>query len=495
MDKKIFSFVVILSWCLCFVPTNQGLYAQAVSAENSRLEQEITSEGGGGLELNLPYGYGDFIPGVTAKVSLPLELHPWENPSVQDVATAIKLYWSNRLQVYGGNVSFGGPTSLFTTAAPTMTVNPLAAFSFPAASVTVGLPGFNGSSAVYGGAVVASLGKGFAKDRISLWATGSQQKRFFGGLAVPLTLGEVQLQFSSAVGVWFLEDQLFDWEDEWYGKELPYHGMWLKGLALEGRLTWNWIKLYGGAVMVEQPWGGFGYWGRLRFYLDVPVRNFPLQVLGGISGGLPDSITASGSRLRESFQSYINPQFTWDLREKFAGLRLKVGLAFGANVKNTDEDRPQLFSDGKLRGGLELQFPLWRLQLVGDWLGIRLHNPSVKESLRSQEKYGGTVKFTLSGGIPRFSLGLQGSGHYERGASVSKDRIVAAGSVSIMPKEIGRTLLFSLVPQMTASTEMIFSPVQGFHSATTEAKASWNMDFPLVKVGIWVALELKHTTQ
>lgn len=207
MDKKIFSFVVILSWCLCFVPTNQGLCAQSVSAENSRVEQEITSEGGGGLELNLPYGYRDFIPGVTAKISLPLELHPWENPSVQDVATAIKLYWSNRLQVYGGNVSFGGPTSLFTTAAPTMTVNPLAAFSFPAASVTVGLPGFNGSSAVYGGAVVASLGKGFAKDRISLWATGSQQKRFFGGLAVPLTLGEVQLQFSSAVGVWFLEDR------------------------------------------------------------------------------------------------------------------------------------------------------------------------------------------------------------------------------------------------------------------------------------------------
>ena len=99
MEKKILSFVVILSWCLCFAPANQGLFAQAVSATNSGMEQEITSEGGGGLELNLPYGYGDFIPGVTAKVSLPLELHPWENPSVQDVAAAIKLYWSNRLQL------------------------------------------------------------------------------------------------------------------------------------------------------------------------------------------------------------------------------------------------------------------------------------------------------------------------------------------------------------------------------------------------------------
>ena len=495
MEKKILSFVVILSWYLCFAPANQGLFAQAVSATNSGMEQEITSEGGGGLELNLPYGYGDFIPGVTAKVSLPLELHPWENPSVQDVAATIKLYWSNRLQLYGGNVSFGGPTSLFTTAAPTMTVNPLAAFSFPAATVTVGLPSFSGSSASYGGAVVASLGTGFAKDRINLWATGSQQQRFFGGLAVPLTLGEVQLQLSSAVGVWFLEEQLLDWEDAWYGTALPYHQIWLKGLAVEGRLTWNWMKLYGGAVLAEQPWGGFGYWGRLRFYLDVPVKLFPLQVLGGISGGRPDSITASGSRLRESFQSYINPQFTWDLREKIAGLKLKVGLAFGANIKNTDEECPQLFSDGKLRGGLELQLPRWRLQLVGDWLGIRLSNQAVKESLRSQEKYGGTVKLTVNGGIPYFSLGLQGAGHYEKGASASKDKIVASGSVSITPKETGKNLLFSLVPDLAASTEIIFSQAQGFRSAATEARASWNRDFPWVKVGIWVALELKHTTQ
>jgi hypothetical protein len=58
-----------------------------------------------------------------------------------------------------------------------------------------------------------------------------------------------------------------------------------------------------------------------------------------------------------------------------------------------------------------------------------------------------------------------------------------------------KSWLFSLVPELTASTEMSFSRMAGFHSAITEAKASWNMDIPLVKVGIWVALELKHTTQ
>ena len=495
MKKKKLSHVLILIWSFCFVFTNHELFAQTSSAENSPVEQEVASTGGGGLEFSLPYGYATFVPGMTAKMSLPLELHPWESPSVQDVAAAMKLYWSNRLQVYGGNLSFGGPTSLFTTAAPTMTVNPLAAFSFPAATVTVGLPGFSESAASYGGAVVASLGSGFAKDRVSLWATGSQQKRFFGGLALPVNMGEVQLQVSAALGIWFLEENLLGLEDSWYDNSLPYHEMWLKGLAVEGRLTWNWMRFYGGVVVAEQPWGGFGYWGRVRFAIDFPFESFPLQVLGGLYGGRPHSITASGSQIRESFQSYINPQFTWDLREKVAGLKLKVGLGFGANLKNTDEMSPQLFSDGKLRGGLEFQFPQWRLQLVGEWLGIRLSNQSLKASLRSEEKYGATAKISMNGLVPHLSLGLQGSGHYEKGSSASKDKIVASGSVSITPKISGRSLIFSLVPELTASTEMTFAQAKGFYSATTEAKASWNMDFPLVKVGIWVALELKHTTQ
>lgn len=495
MKKKNFSHVLILIWSFCFVFTNQELVAQTSATENSQVEQEVASTGGGGMEFSLPYGFAAFVPGVTAKVSLPLKLHPWENPSVQDVTAAMKLYWSNRLQVYGGNVSFGGPTSLFTTAAPTMTVNPLAAFSFPAATVTVGLPGFSGSTASYGGAVMASLGKGFAKDRISLWATGSQQKRFFGGLALPLNIGEVQLQVSATLGIWFLEENLLGLEDSWYENSLPYHEMWLKGLAFEGRLTWDWMRLYGGAVVAEQPWGGFSYWGRVRFAIDFPFESFPLQILGGVYGGRPNSITASGSQIRESFQSYINPQFTWDLREKVDGLKLKVGLGFGANLKNTDEVRPQLFSDGKLRGGVEALFPRWRLQLVGEWLGIRLSNQSLKASLRSEEKYGATAKITLNKVIPLFSLGLQGAGHYEKGTSARKDKIIASGSVNITPKMTRKSLLFSLVPELTASTEMSFSRMAGFHSAITEAKASWNMDIPLVKVGIWVALELKHTTQ
>lgn len=43
--------------------------------------------------------------------------------------------------------------------------------------------------------------------------------------------------------------------------------------------------------------------------------------------------------------------------------------------------------------------------------------------------------------------------------------------------------------------EAMFSPEDGFLSATTEAKAGWNIQFPYVKVGAWVAVQLKHTTQ
>ena len=495
MEKTIFSFLMMLAWSFLLVSGNQGLFAQSTHSGGSRVEQSITSEGGGGLEFSFPYGYAAFIPGVTTKLSIPLEIHPWQNPGIHDVAVGLRLYWSNRLQVYGGNLSFGGPTSLFTTAAPSLTVNPLAAFTFPAATVAVGLPGFSGSSAAYGGAVVASLGKGFAKDRIGLWATGSQQKRFFGGVSIPLNVGDAQLQLSSALGIWFLEEKLPDLDDSWYENFLPYHGIWLRGLALEGRLTWNWLKLYGGAVVAEQPWGGFGYWGRIRLAVEIPVKAFPLQVLGGISGGRPDSITATGSRLRESFQAYINPQLTWDLREKAAGLRLRLGLGFGGNLKNTDEMRPRLFSDGKLRGGVEVLFPQWRLQLVGEWLGIRLSNQSVKARLRSQEKYGGTAKLTLNKVIPHLALGLQGTGHYEKGTNIDKDRIVVAGGLSLNPKMTGMALLSSLVPEISASTEISFSRMNGFDSAATEAKASWSMDLSMVKVGVWVALELRHTTQ
>lgn len=495
MEKTLLSFVIMLTWSFLFFPGNQVLFAQSTYSGSSRVEQDLSSEAGGSLEFNLPYGYTAFIPGVTAKLSLPLEIHPWQNPRFQDVPVGLKLYWSNRLQIYGGNLSFGGPTSLFTTAAPSMTVNPLAAFSFPAATVTVGLPGSAGGSETYSGAVIASLGDGFAKNRISLWATGSQQKRFFGGVAVPVNIGDVQLHFSSALGIWFLEEKLLDLDDSWYENFLPYDGIWLRGLALEGRLTWNWLKLYGGAVVAEQPWGGFGYWGRVRFSIDFPFDSFPLQVLGGLSGGLPDSITASGSTLRESFQSYINPQFTWDLREKVAGLKLRAGLGFGANLKNTDEMQPQLFSDGKLRGGVEMLFPQWRLQLVGEWLGIRLSNQSLKASLRSQEKYGGTAKFSLNKVIPHFTLGLEATGHYEKGSSLNKDKIVVASGLELHPQGSGHSPWFSLVPELSASTEISFYRMNGFDSATTEAKASWSMDFTSIKVGIWVALELKHTTQ
>lgn len=495
MEKTILSFVMMLTWSFLFFPGNQVLFAQPTHSESLWMKQDLSSEGGGSLEFSLPYGYTAFIPGVTAKLSLPLVIHPWQNPRILDVAVGLKLYWSNRLQIYGGNLSFGGPISLFTTATPSLTVNPLAAFSFPAGTVTVGLPGSGGGSDVYGGAVVASLGDGFAKDRISLWATGSQQKRFFCGMAVPFNVGDVQLHFSSAVGIWFLEEKLSDLDDSWYENFLPYHGIWLGGLALEGRLTWNWLKLYGGAVVAEQPWGGFSYWGRLRFAVEVPLEKFTLKVLGGFSGGLPDSITASGSKLRESFQSYINPQFTWDLREKVTGLKLRFGLGFGVHLKNTDELQPQLFSDGKLRGGVEVMVPRWRLQLVGEWLGIRLTNQSLKARLRSEEKYGGMARLTLNKVIPLFTLELEGTGHYEKGSSLDKDTIVVASGLELHPQRSRNTSLFSLVPEFSASTEISFYRMNGFDSAATEAKVSWNIDFASVKLGVWVALELKHTTQ
>ena len=97
--------------------------------------------------------------------------------------------------------------------------------------------------------------------------------------------------------------------------------------------------------------------------------------------------------------------------------------------------------------------------------------------------------------IPRFTLGLEATGHYEKGSSLNKDKIVVASGLELHPQGSKNTPWFSLVPELSASTEISFYRMNGFDSATTEAKASWSMDFTSIKVGIWVALELKHTTQ
>lgn len=469
--------------------------APLLTGESESVEQRIFAIGGGGLEFALPYGYVNFLPGVTARASLPLDLHPWKAPVGEEVAAAVRLHWGNRLMIYGGNLSFGGPTSLFTTAAPTMTLNPLASFSFPTATVSVGMPGFSGSTAPYAAAVVASLGRGFAKDRVSLWAVGSEQGRFVVGMGIPFRLGEGALSLSTAAGAWFLEGRLPDLDDSWYSSAPIYGDIWVKGVSLEGRLTWNWLRLYGSGVVLEQPWGGFAYWGRIRMAVDTRVGRLPLRVLAGIYGGLPDSVTANGSVVRETFQAYVNPQLTMELEDWaswLAGGRLRLGLAFGASFKNTNEVRPQLFSDGKLRGGLVAIFPSFRLELTGDWMGIRLSNLSLKDSLRSQERYGGQLRLTLSRVIPRFSLRISGSSHYEDRGGADKDRIVMGGNLSLYQSGGRKNWLFSLMPDLSAATEVVLRPADGFHSAATDAKASWNFQLPYVRVGVWVALELRH---
>ena len=473
------------------------LLAPAVFGGNSPLEQQASATAGGGIEFSLPYGYLDFLPGVTVRASLPLELHPWKEPALDEVAVAGRLHWGNRLMVYGGQLSFGGPTSLFTTAAPTMTLNPLAGFAFPATTVSVGMPGFSGSSAPYGGAVVASLGTGFAKDRVRLWATGSQRKRFFAGATLPFQVAAVELSLSTTAGVWFLEENLPSLEDSWFASTPVYHEVWLKGLALEGRLTWSGLRLYGSGVVVEQPWGGFGFWGRLRGSVEVTAGKVPLRLLAGIYGGRPESITADGSVLRETLQVYVNPQVTVELGELAAVLeegRLQLGVAFGASFKNTNQLQPESFADGKLRGGVAAIFPQWQLQLVGEWTGIRLGNLELKESLRSQEKYGGELSLTLHQLIPRSRIRLSGSGHYENRGGPEKDRIVVAGDVSLYHGG-GSNRWFSLIPDLDASTQVVFRRMDGFYSAATEAKASWKVPLPFVTVGAWVAVHLKHTTR
>lgn len=474
------------------------LLASAGFGENSPLEQKVSAGGGGGIEFSLPYGYVDFLPGVTLRASLPLEIHPWKEPALDELAVAGRLHWGNRLMVYGGRLSFGGPTSLFTTAAPSMTLNPLSSFTFPTAVVSVGMPGSSGSTAAYGGAVVASLGKGFAKDRVGLWATGSQRKRFFAGATFPFQVAGAELSLSTAAGIWFLEENLSSLEDSWFATAPVHDEIWLKGLALEGRLTWGWLRLYAGGVVAEQPRGGFGYWGRLRGSVDVTAGKVPLRLLAGIHGGRPGSITADGSVLRESLQFYVNPQMTVELGDLMEGLdggRLQLGIAFGASFKNTNQLQPELFADGKLRGGVAAAFSGFKVQLVGDWTGIRLSNLGLKDSLRSQEKYGGELSLTLNKLVPRCMVRISGSGHYENRGGPEKDRIVAGGNLSLRQNGGRKSRWFSLVPDLGASTEVVFRRLEGFYSATTEAKATWNFSLPYLRVGTWVAVELKHATQ
>lgn len=465
--------------------------------------QKVQVKGGTGVELAIPYGYVNFLPGIRVKTVLPLDLHPWEKPWEKKVATALSFHWGNRFIMYGGNISFGGPTSLFTRAAPSLTANPLGNFSFPATTITVGMPSYSESAADYGVAMVASFGKGFAKDRINIWVSGSENKRFFSGFNIPLRVKAVNLGISSAVGLWLLEENLPNEEDSWYSKKTIYDEVWLKGMILEGQLTWNLLRLYGGGAVVEQPQGGFGYWGRVRGAVNIEVKSADLQFLTGVYGGRPNSITATGSIVRESFQSYINPQVQLDLEDFisfFKGAYLDLGLAFGASVKNTNELQSQLFVDGKLRGGMALSLPRFTLKFTGDWLGIPISNKKLKTSLRSQEKYGGKINLTLTSLIPKTNLGFWASSYFEKGSNSTRDTILVGGGLNLYHQKDGKKplvhqLIFSAVPKLSATTEVAFIKQGKFQSATTEAKATWNFQFPLVKVGGWVAVELKHTTK
>ena len=115
--------------------------------------------------------------------------------------------------------------------------------------------------------------------------------------------------------------------------------------------------------------------------------------------------------------------------------------------------------------------------------------------MRSEEKYGGSVNLSLHEVVPQVRLGAFGSGHYENRGRHDKDRIVAAGGFSVKPKAAGKLLWLAAVPEVSASTEVTFSRLQGFYSAATDAKASWDIQLPYIKLGVWVAVELKHTTR
>ena len=110
------------------------------------------------------------------------------------------------------------------------------------------------------------------------------------------------------------------------------------------------------------------------------------------------------------------------------------------------------------------------------------------------EKYGGELSLALHQLIPHCTVRISGSGHYENRGGPEKDRIVVAGDVSLYHGG-GSNRWFSLIPDLDASTQVVFRRMDGFYSAATEAKASWNIQFPYVKVGAWVAVQLKHTTQ
>lgn len=495
MKKNLLLILCLWTWCLGFVSLGTKAFSSQLVFGDKVVEQTTSSQGGGGMEITIPYGYVWGLPGIQAKVSLPLEIYPWIPPEAKDIASGIKLHWGNRLILYGGNLSFGGPPSLLTSAAPTMTLNPLGAFSFPASSLTVGMPGLSEASSPYGAALVASVGKGFSKDRVNLWVAGSEKKRFFGGVAMPFQWKTVSLNLSSAVGVWFLQNHLLSLEDSWFSKEVVYGDIWLKGLVLEGRLAWNYLKLYTGAALVEQPHGGFGYWVRTRTLVEFPWEKVPLQVLAGIYGGTPSVITADGSKVRETFQIYVNPQFSWRIEQWGRDGRVQAGIAFGVSAKNTAELRPQLFFNGKLRGGLRFNFTGCSVDITGEWAGIRLNNFDLKRSLRGEEKYGGRLGMVVNQLVPNLILKIHGAAHYENRGGKDKDRIVAAGGLSCRPRDEKRRKWICFIPELTSSMEAMFSPEDGFLSATTEAKAGWNIQFPYVKVGAWVAVQLKHTTQ
>lgn len=174
-------------------------------------------------------------------------------------------------------------------------------------------------------------------------------------------------------------------------------------------------------MVLEQPWGSC-----LGTDSDgsEPRSGGCLRVLAGIYGGLPDSVTANVTVVRETFRLMKSAADRAGDRASWlaGGRKLRLGLAFSAqSFKNTNEVRPQLFSDGKLRGGLVAIFPSFRAQTMAPRrIRIRLSNLSLDDP--QSGRYGSQLRLQPAISI-RPLLGPW--------PGADKDRIVMGSSLSL----------------------------------------------------------------
>lgn len=447
MRKKLF-----LSFAFFFV------VAKVLYAEVSLVS------GSSGLDFSFPFGKNQFVPDVQFKIGMPFELYPACNLELDKMDIGLKLQWKSRLSIFAGTLVHSGTVSLLKNPDFSLTLSPLGVFSFSGTGIQTSLPSFSDSKSPYSVAMSLLIGKTAEKNAL-IQAAVSQEDFYSVGFVVPFSKNNLNFTLITLGGFYRLPPELPDKTDSWFVKDVPYGGGYNFGLVQELRFSNKKIKIQGNLGMFSSPFGGIDFW--TRFAGNYTLGCFDIK--GGFYLGDYDIITANGSRISNVFQSYINPQFNLPLgNSKYNKLRL--GLAFATEGRNTSGKEPVFLVEGKLKGGMEFYSPRFVTQLIGGWQGFSIYGSPIDSVSKAEEKFVSELDFSLKNLFWNANFGTG----FKSTIYSSKDRKEFGIKTSITPVATKNKGWRQLIPSVSAATDFVFREKE-FYSVATKINASWTI--------------------